>query len=129
MKPLFSFFLIFLGSSLFAQADYDPRLLARYSEDRIAELQREQPSILEYWTYYLDNAYIIVDSEATGKHLKADETIKIKDIENFNILELDIHMDRNHSKVYQIKGTPKYLLLHSNKTFSELFSRHRNQSK
>ncbi len=107
------------------QSQFDPRLLSRYSEERIAELSDKQPATIEYWTYYLEHSYSIVDN-ATGKSIETNEEIKIKDFEKFNILDLDIHMDRNKSKVYKIKGTDQYLLLKSNDQFSKEFSRNRS---
>lgn len=125
MRIIFLFLFLVSSLAISAQSDYDPRLLAKFSEERIVQLQREQPSVIDYWTYYLDHAYTIVNSDKTGKSFSSDETIEIKDLENFNILELDIHMDRKQSKTFKIKGTNSYLLLHSNQTFSELYSRNR----
>jgi len=129
MRSIFLVLFILSGSSLLAQSDYDARLLAKFSQERIDRLQSERPSVIEYWTYYLDHAYSIVDSGETGKNYQTDQTVEIENLDNFNILELDIHMDRRQAKTYRIQGTDKYLLLHSNQTFSELFSRYRNSSK
>lgn len=107
------------------QSDYDQRLLARYSQERIEELLKEQPSIIEYWTYYLDNSYTILDGESTGKALPTERELKIKNLDNFNILDLDIHMDRQKPQAYRIKGTGQYLILKSNSQFSKEFSRNR----
>lgn len=113
-----------LGSM--AQADYDQRLLSRYSEERIEELLEKQPSTIEYWTFYLDHSYTIIDSETTGKSIPTDVEVKIKDINNFNILDLDIHMDRSAPQSFRIKGTNQYLILKSNDQFSKEFSRNRS---
>ncbi len=126
MKTLFTLLILAVSLSTMGQSQFDPRLLSRYSEERIAELKENQPSTIEYWTYYLDHSYTIVDGEATGKTMVSDEEIKIKDLENFNILDLDIHMDRNRSKVYKIKGMSQYLVLKSNTQFSQEFSRIRS---
>ncbi|HKK38472.1 MAG TPA: hypothetical protein VJ949_03595 [Cryomorphaceae bacterium] len=125
MKTLFTLLVLSISIGSMGQSQFDKRLLERYSEERISELNEKQPSTIEYWTYYLDHSYTIVDGEASGKAIPTDEEIKIKDLENFNILTLDIHMDRNSSKAYRIKGTNQYLILKSNDQFSKEFSRNR----
>ncbi|HKL39043.1 MAG TPA: hypothetical protein VJ894_00090 [Cryomorphaceae bacterium] len=125
MKTLFTFLVLGLGVSALGQADFDTRLLAKYSEERINQLLEEQPSVIEYWTYYLDHSFTIVD-EQSGKSFLTDETIKIKDVENFNVLELDIYMDRKKPKAYRIKGTNKFLILKSNDQFSQAYSLNRS---
>jgi len=124
MKNLLT--LIFVATVAFAygQTDYDNRLLAKFSEERIKELQQTQPQIIEYWTYYLDESYQIVGT-ADGKTLPSEKTIKIKDFNNLNILELDVQMDRSMSKSYKIKSTGEYLVLLSNEAFSAKFNRSR----
>lgn len=107
------------------QSQFDPRLLSRYSEERIAELSEKQPSTIEYWTYYLDHSYMILDGEATGKTLDTNEEVKIKNIDDFNILALGIHMDGKRQKAFRIKGTNQYLILKSSDQFSKEFSRNR----
>jgi hypothetical protein len=126
MKTLFTLVVLTICIGSMGQSQFDQRLLARYSEDRIAELNENQPSTIEYWTYYLDHSYTIVDGEATGKTMMSGEVVKIKDLENFNILDLDIAMDRNKSNVCRIKGMSQYLVLKSNTQFSKEFSRIRS---
>ncbi len=122
-KLLLLLFCAFAGQA-FSQADFDQRLLAKFPEERIKQLQQDQPSVIQYWTYYLDNSYSIV-SEADGKAQPTDEIVKIADLENFNILELDVHMDRKRNLAYKIKGTDKYLVMLSNDAFSKRFNAHR----
>ena len=126
MKTLFTCLVLSISLASLGQSQFDQRLLSRYSEDRIAELQKDQPSTVEYWTYYLDHSYVIVDGSSTGKTINTNEEVKIKDPENFNVLELEIYMDRNKSKTYRIKNSDKYLVLKSNDQFSKEFSRNRS---
>lgn len=116
---------LFCFGSAFAQSDFDERLLEKFSEERIKSLTEDQPAVIEYWTYYLDHSYMIVDGDATGKLLASGETIKIKNMDNFNILKYDIHMDRSKRKTYSIAGTNSYLVLLSNDEFSKAFSNQR----
>jgi len=129
MKSLLTLLAFCLALASFGQADFDERLLAKYSEKRIKELQEKQPAILEYWTYYLDHSYSIIDGEATGKFLITDQELKIKNLKEINILDLEVFMDRNLTKYYSIKGTSQYLALKSNNQFVREFSRTRKSKK
>ena len=125
MKSILILFFLGVSLSAFTQGDFDKRLLAKFNEERIEELKADHPEVLEYWTYYLDNSFILVNGDATGKLLASGESIKIKDLKNFNILDYDIHMDRNLRKSYDIKGTNSYLVLLSNDEFSKAYSNQR----
>ena len=125
MKILITFTVLALSLGTMGQSDYDERLLTRYSEERIEELLEKQPSIIEYWTYYLDNSYTIVDGETTGKAILTDRELKIRNPDKFNILDFDIHMDRERPQSFRIKGTNQYLILKSDTQFSKEFSRNR----
>lgn len=126
MKVIFFVTTLLIGFSSIAQSDYDERLLAKFSEDRINELKVEQPQIIDYYTYYLDHSYEIVDEATSGKSFKSDKIVKIKDLDSFNILELGLTMDRSSAKIYKIKGTDKYLRLFSNQEFVLGYNQSRN---
>jgi len=126
MKVIFFVTTLLIGFSSIAQSDYDERLLAKFSEARINELKVEQPQIIDYYTYYLDHSYEIVDEATSGKSFKSDKIVKIKDLDSFNILELGLTMDRSSAKIYKIKGTDKYLRLFSNQEFVLGYNQSRN---
>lgn len=120
------FFLIFLclGGMAGAQTDFDERLLAKFNKEKIQELEQSNPEVLAYWSYYLDNSYIITDLES-GKSYEEFEILSIDDLHNFNILSADVHMERNNPKYYRIEGQNKLLILHSNTKFSSMFNQNR----
>lgn len=118
--------IFFCGLALHAQESYDTRLEAKYSKEQLAKLQENESQAIDYWTYYLDNSYEIVDV-IPGKSAEGYEEIKIKNIDSFNILELGIEMDRSTNKYYQIKGTNQMLVLLSNEKFVEKYNSNRSQ--
>lgn len=124
MKHMLTLLLVIAAFAAAAQADYDSRLLAKFSEERIIELQRDQPQIIDYWTYYLDESYNIV-ALAEGKAMPSEKTLRIKDFKNINILALDVHQDRSQSKAYKIKSTGEYLVLMSNDAFTAKYNKAR----
>ncbi len=127
MRSILLTFCLLVGGLAFGQTDFDERLLAKFSEERINQLQKEQPAVIEYWTYYLDNSYLIIDSKESGKEFNADKKLKIKNMNDFNILDLGLTMDRNKSQVFAIAGSEKYLMLLSNSEFVNGFNNSRKQ--
>ncbi len=124
MKFLLTTFLVFSAAVILAQSNYDQRLLAKFDQKRIAELQSTQPQILAYWTYFLDHGYTVVDlANSREKYIPETKILRIKDLNNINILELDILPDRHLSKAYQIKGSNKLLVLWSNDAFVKKYER------
>lgn len=113
--------------SLFSQGDFDERLLSKFDAEQIQDLQAKNSPSIAYWTFYLDNSYEIVDLPA-GKSAEEFEQVKIKDIDNFNILDLDIDMARSTKKYFQIKGSDQILVLLSNEEFVARFNEYRSKN-
>ncbi|HLV52428.1 MAG TPA: hypothetical protein VKY29_00305 [Cryomorphaceae bacterium] len=120
---LFALFAVSAG----AQQNTDPRLKVKFSEERLSELAKNHPSVIEYWTFYLDNAYVVSTVEP-GKNVQDLQTISIDDPNDFNILALDIHPVENASGYYLIEGTDKMLIVHSSEKIAELFNAHRQSN-
>ena len=125
MKSLLTLITLILGVASYGQVDYDKRLLAKYSEEKIKELIVKQPSLVDYWTYYLDNSYTIIDGEVSGKFLMTDQEVKIKKMDQFNIFELGIYMDGYATKYFRIAGTDKFLALKSTQQFVKEYASNR----
>lgn len=108
-------------SSIFAQSDYDERLLVMFDESQIIQFQENDSPSLDYWTYYLDHSYDIVE-KPQGKNLDDVEELKIKNLEKFNILDSGISMDRHAPKYFRIKGSDQMLVLLSATKFTEQYN-------
>lgn len=115
---------LFFACSLFAQNQYDERLLAKFNKEQITTLNTSNPEVIAYWTYYLDHAYSI-ENVPSGKDVSGLPEVKIKNLNRLNILELDVHMNRVAPMYYRIKGSNQLLVMMSNEEFSEKFNVHR----
>ena len=111
--------------SVQAQTNVDPRLQVKFGEERLADLQKNHPSVIDYWTFYLDNSYFVADL-APAKDAGEIPSVKIDDISRFNILALDVHPMENGNRIYRIEGTDKLLVLHSTEKIAEMFNEYRN---
>lgn len=117
-----------LTGTLKGQSDFDERLLVKFNEERITQLQKEHPEIINYWTFYLDNSYYILDGQTSGKTIPTDNLVEIDNLDDFNILELGLAMNRDQSTTYKIAGSSKYLMLLSNREFVNAFNNHNKET-
>ena len=118
--------ILFLGISVsvFSQTDFDKRLLAKFSQEQITDLAANHPDILNYWTYYLDHSYVIVDIQA-GKDVSEYPEIKFKSPEKFNILKIDARMQGVGKTHYRIKNSNQLLILDSSTGFIKEYNAYR----
>jgi hypothetical protein len=97
-----------------------------FDESQIVQFQESDSPALDYWTFYLDNSYKIVD-KPEGKNVSDIEELKIKSLEKFNILDSDLAMDRLAPKYYRIKGSDKMLVLLSATEFTENYNAYKSK--
>lgn len=120
MKYIIPLFLLLSAHMVQAQSNYDKRLLEKYPESQILELQSSNPEIISYWTYFLDNGYVIADIPA-GKENDFTEVVSIKNLDHFNILSLPVGTPGEHPSYYRIQNSQKILVLLSNDDFVKKF--------
>jgi hypothetical protein len=128
------FFLFSQKNTVFNTAAIDQRLYAVFGKEYIDESLRSDVFSLQRWTFYLDNAYIIVSESPTKDGSAGDfPTVKIPDLAHINILQLekeqDLKRDFNTESIYRIEGTTKYLVYHSGRNFVEAFNAFREELK
>lgn len=118
--------ILFLGISVsvFSQTDFDKRLLAKFSQEQLTDMAANHPNILNYWTYYLDHSYEIVDIQA-GKDVSEYPEIQFKSPEKFNILKVDATMKKVGKTHFRIKNTNQLLILDSNTGFTKDYNAYR----
>jgi hypothetical protein len=128
------FFLFSQQNTVFNTAAIDQRLYAVFGKEYIDESLRSDLFSLQRWTFYLDNAFIIVSEPPTKDGSAGDfPTVRIPDLAHINILQLekeqDLKRDYNTQSIYRIEGTTKYLVYHSGQQFIEAFNAFRDELK
>lgn len=125
MKLLFTFLFAFAAAlAAECQTDIDPRLEAKYDAEQLAELSENHPAVIEYWTFYLDNAYYVADAPS-GKDLAHLPTVQVADVSDFNVLSLDVHPLEQVENRYVIEGTNKLLVIRSTQKITALYNEYR----
>jgi hypothetical protein len=128
------FFLFAQQTTVFNIAAIDPRLYATFGTEYIEESLRTDVFSLQRWTFYLDNAYFIVDESPTKDNSAGEyPTVRIPDLARINILQLEkeqlLKRDYYSESIYRIEGTTKYLVYHSGRNFIEAFNAFRGHLK
>lgn len=133
MKGILTLFLLTFSLLSFSQkksseiVEVDERLTAVYGKEYLTNLQNQNPVLLQRWSFYLDNAFYIVDFP-TDKGTPDYPTIEITDIDNMNIflLEKNQKLTREFDKPtkYKIKGTNKVLVYYSGKEFNQKLNKY-----
>ncbi len=126
------FFLFSQKTTTFSTASIDPRLYAVFGKEYIEESLRSDVFSLQRWTFYLDNAYIILREPPTKDGSEGDfPTVRISNLSNINILQLekeqDLKRDYYTEAIYRIEGTTQYLVYHSGRDFIEAFNAFRRE--
>ena len=127
--------LLILPVSLVAQSQQpknsiqiDTRLYEVYDKDYLEEIKTKDPFLIQYWTFYLDNAFIITDRAGLSKpdEDKYYPLVSIPDLTKVNIMKIEtkqnLKQDLYKETVYKIKGTDKYLVYYPNKVFVQKFN-------
>lgn len=99
----------------------DPRLFDALSESEIAEMQAKNPFLIQYYNYFLDHSYKIMNQPKSNQ---LDlPIVNIPNIDDFNILvikkEQKLKRAWESQTYYQIKNTNKVLVFISEREFTE----------
>lgn len=116
---------LMLASFTLAQPDMrtepDPRLFDALSKSEIAEMQEKNPFLIQYYNYFLDHSYRIIDQPKSNQlNLPV---VDIPNIDNFNILvvkkEQKLKRAWESQTYYTIKNTDKVLVFISEREFTQ----------
>jgi len=89
----------------------DARLQAKFSEEEIKDMAKENPAGLEFWTFYLDHGYSIMEMpQGKGGDLP---TVSIADLNDFNVLSLGLEPQQAGNRYFRIESTGQLLAIHS----------------
>jgi hypothetical protein len=121
------FFLFSQQNTAIDTAAIDARLYAVFDKAYLENSAKTDQFDLQWWTFYLDNAFIIV-SEPPTKDGSAGNypTVHIADVAHVNILllekEQNTQRQRDVEAIYRIEGTTKYLVYQSGRNLIEAFN-------
>ncbi len=108
-------FSLAVGGAVTAQnTTPDARLLKKYTQEQLTQIQKNNPEEIAYLNYCADHAYYLapMPSEKGGaKELKG--TLTIADVNNINFFELGLNIVEDDYQYYRINGSDKMLVVRS----------------
>ncbi|MFK7949141.1 MAG: hypothetical protein AB8G11_16240 [Saprospiraceae bacterium] len=129
-KVLLIGLLFILPTLIFAQnkttPTIDERLYEVFEKKFLERLQQKTPATLEYYNFFLDNAYKIqpLSNDKTSDY----PDVIIEDLDDFNILKLinnqELKRDYNYQKIYKIADCNQLLILISEKELVKQFNQY-----
>lgn len=131
MKTIIYFsIVVFLSSFTYVQLNTktkpDPRLYEVLSKTEVNEMLDKNPFLIEYYNYFLDNSFKIIE-QPKGKLLTLP-TVVIPDVGRFNILEVQkkqkLERSWENQTYYSIEGTDKILVFISEREFKQRLNAH-----
>jgi len=117
----------------------DPRLYDCFTKEYINQLIK-QPRLLAYYNFYLDNAYVVADTDL-GKPVESTDISQVKTLDNglgnggklfsevlnpfnpkkFNPLKYDFQTHPELTTNYKLGNTGKMLVFYPSKVFASMY--------
>ena len=123
----------FLLFSSFTKVIPDARLVDYLGEEKLAILQKNDPDIIVYYNYFLDNSYIIQTLPADKLKGGNYKTLNLPlrggkvDTKKLNVLKLDIQRKYDQRVYYKIANSQEVLIFLSEKEFMKKYNAYRKQ--
>jgi hypothetical protein len=96
-------------------APIDARIYAAYGQTYVDKVAQTNPFLIQYWTFYLDNAFSIMDVPSEKEDAPTNHPIiKVDNLKQINILQLEqnstIKPQWDRLSIYRIQNTDKLLV-------------------
>jgi len=137
MKPskqiIIAAFFSFILLSSFTKITPDQRLIDYLGTEKVNTLQKNNPNLIAYYNFYLDNAYILEEIPADKLAGNGFSTLTAPlqngkvNTKKLNILLLDIQRKFDTRVYYKVKGSSQVFVFLSEKEFMEKYNAHRKQ--
>ena len=134
MKQITLFLLSIILLSSFASIKPDNRLIDYLDAEKVAILQKSNPSLIHYYNFFLDNSYTISDLPADkfeGNNFNELDLPLINgkvDTKKLNVLKLEIQRKYEEDIYFKVKGQNTIFIMLSEKKFMEKYNKYRKQN-
>jgi len=134
MKNSLLFLLSFILLTSFVEVKPDQRLIDYLGADKVSTLQKNNPSLIHYYNFFLDNSYSIETVPAdklSGNDFTVLDLPLINgevDTEKLNVLKLNIQRKYEERSYFKIKDSDQLLIMLSEKAFMEKYNAYRKSN-
>jgi len=134
MKQITLLLLSIVLLSSFDTIKPDNRLIDYLGVEKVAILQKNNPSLIHYYNFFLDNSYTISTVPADkfdGNNFNELDLPLINgkvDTKKLNVLKLNIQRKYEEDIYFKVKGQNKIFIMLSEKKFMEKYNNYRKQN-
>ena len=92
----------------------DSRLLVKYSQDELSQMEEATPVELEFLSYCIENACQVVEYPASkaGRDDRSYPEVAVVDIENVNFFELGVEL-QSTVQTFKVSGHNKMIVVYT----------------
>ena len=120
--------------SSFTTVKPDTRLVDYLGAEKVAIIQKNNPSLIHYYNFFLDNSYNL-ETVPTDKLQDNDfEELELPlsegevDTQKLNVLKLNIQRKYDENIYYKIKGSNQILVMLSEEQFIKKYNKYRKEN-
>jgi len=134
MKQTFILLLSIFILSSFSSIKPDKRVIDYLGADKVAMLQKSNPSLIHYYNFFLDNSYTIesVPADKLANNNFTELTLPLingeVDTKKLNVLNLNIQRNYEENVYFKIKNSDKIFIMLSEKAFMKKFNAYRKSN-
>ncbi len=113
MKNLFALIsLVFMLNAATAQnSDFDTRLLSKFSNEELLEMQNESPDELAFWEYFVIKGVVIFTITKDVSESDMGVIVYDGDLEKLNPFALGLEPEETAVRTYQVGDTNQGLMI------------------
>ncbi|RLD46641.1 MAG: hypothetical protein DRI86_02610 [Bacteroidetes bacterium] len=112
----------------------DTRLIDYLGADKVAIMQKNNPSLIHYYNFFLDNSYSIETVPADKLQGNNFEELSLPlsggevDTKVLNVLKLNIQRKYDENIYYKIKGSDQIFIMLSEEVFIKKYNKYRKEN-
>ena len=134
MKQTLVLLLSFFIFSSFSNIEPDSRVIDYLGAEKVAMLQKNNPSLIHYYNFFLDNSYTIESLPADkleGNNF-TELTLPLSngevDTKKLNVLQLNIQRKYDENIYFKIKNSDQIFIMLSEKIFIKKYNAYRKSN-
>jgi len=111
----------------------DERVIDYLGKEKVDFIQKNNPELIRYYNFFLDNAYTIstVPADKLSSNNFPELSLPMKngkvDTKSLNILKLNIQRKYDEAIYYKIKNSKEIIVFLSEKDFMVKYNKHREE--
>ncbi len=100
-----------LNAATAQNSDFDTRLLSKFSNEELLEMQNENPDELAFWEYFVNEGVVIFTITKDVSESDIDVIVYDGDLKELNPFALGLEPEETAVRTYQVGDTNQGLMI------------------